>query len=46
MPRGLPANKALKLTANSAFQLWFGSLLASTLSARPASEALLAAAER
>jgi GNAT superfamily N-acetyltransferase len=41
-----PPNKALQLTSNSAFQLGFGSLLASTAGARAASEALLAAAER
>jgi hypothetical protein len=39
-------NKALQLTSNSAFQLWFGSLLPSTLGAPATSEALLAAAER
>ena len=39
-------NKALQLTSNSAFQLWFGSFPASTLGAQAASEALLAAAER
>ena len=37
---------ALQLVANSAFQLWFGSLPASTLGARAVSEALLAPAER
>ncbi len=42
----LPPNKALQLTSNSAFQLGFGSILASKLGARAASEALLAAAER
>ncbi len=42
----MPPNKALQLTANSAIQLWFGSLLASTSGAWAASEALLAAAER
>jgi hypothetical protein len=46
MRRGARSNKALQLAANSAFQLWFGSLLASTLGAWAASEALLAAAER
>jgi hypothetical protein len=39
-------NKALQLTSNSAFQLWFGSLLASTMGAQAASEALSVAAER
>ena len=39
-------NKALQLTSNSAFQLGFGSLLASNSGARSASEALLVAAER
>lgn len=46
MRRGARSNKALHLPSNSAFQLWFGSLLASTLGARAASEALLAVAER
>ena len=45
MRRGARSNKALQLTANSAFQLWFGSLLASTLGAWAASEALLTAAQ-
>jgi hypothetical protein len=45
MPRALP-DKALQLTANSAFYLWFGSLLASTLGASATSSGLLAAAER
>jgi len=39
-------NKALQLTSNSAFELGFGSLLASTVGAHSASEALLAAVER
>ena len=42
----LPPNKALQLTSNSAFQLGFGSLLASTSVPSSTSEALLAAAER
>ena len=46
MRRGARSNKALLLTANSAFQVSFGSLLASTLGAQAASDGLLAAAER
>jgi len=43
---GRMPNKALQLTANSAFQLRFGSLLASTSGASATSAALLSAAER
>jgi len=39
-------NEALKLAANSAFQLSFGSLLESTFGPQAASEALSSAAER
>lgn len=39
-------NKALKLNANSSFQLRFDSVLASTLGASATSAALLSAAER
>ena len=42
---GLPSNKPLQRTPNSAFPLSFGSLWASTSGAPAASEALLAAAE-
>jgi len=42
----MPPNKALRLTANSAFQFWFGSFPASTLGGSATSAALLAAAER
>jgi hypothetical protein len=42
----IASNKALQLTANSAFQLKFGRLLASTLGASATSAALLSAAER
>jgi hypothetical protein len=44
--RRIESNKALQLTSNSAFQPGFGSISASILCARSASEALLAAAER
>jgi hypothetical protein len=39
-------NKALQLTSNSAFQLRFGSILASNTGAQAPLAALLAAAER